>query len=52
MSHLSAARRTYRECGVAEDAFERAVLGRIEKSARADLGYEASLEAEVRRSRR
>jgi predicted ATPase/class 3 adenylate cyclase len=37
---VSAARRMYREDGVAEWAFEKAVLGRIEKSARAALGDE------------
>ena len=46
MSLVSAARRMYREHGVAEEAIERAVLGRIEKSARAalgDEGYEAAV---------
>ena len=40
ISLVSAARRMYREDGVAEWAFEKAVLGRIEKSARAALGDE------------
>ena len=40
ISLVSAARRMYREDGVAEWAFEIAVLGRIEKSARAALGDE------------
>jgi predicted ATPase/class 3 adenylate cyclase len=46
ISLVSAARRMYREGGYAEDAIERAVLGRIEKSARAalgDEGYEAAV---------
>ena len=46
ISLVSAARRMYRENGVAEGALERAVLGRIEKSARAalgDEGYEAAV---------
>ena len=46
ISLVSAARRMYREDGVAEEAFAQAVLGRIEKSARAalgDEGYEAAV---------
>jgi tetratricopeptide (TPR) repeat protein len=46
ISLVSAARRTYRDSGVAEDALERAILGRAEKSALAalgDEGYEAAV---------
>ena len=46
ISLVSAARRMYREDGVAEWAVEQAVLGRIEQSARAalgDEGYEAAV---------
>jgi len=48
MSLVTAARRMYSEYGVSEDAIERAVLGRIEKSARAalgDEGYDATVRA-------
>ncbi len=48
ISLVTAARRMYREYGVAEWAIEQAVLGRIEKSARAalgDEGYEAAVRA-------
>ena len=46
ISLVSAARRMYREAGVAEWAVEQAVLGRIEQGARAGLGdegYEAAV---------
>lgn len=40
ISLVSAARRMYREDGVAEETYTQAVLGRIEKRARAALGDE------------
>jgi hypothetical protein len=40
ISLVSAARRMYREDGVAEETYTQSVLGRIEKSARAALGDE------------
>jgi predicted ATPase len=46
ISLVSAARRIYREYGIAEEAFTQTVLGRVEKSARAalgDEGYEAAV---------
>jgi hypothetical protein len=46
VSLISAARRTYREYGVAEGAIEQAVLGSIERNTRkalGDDGYEAAV---------
>jgi tetratricopeptide (TPR) repeat protein len=48
ISLVSAARRMYREDGIAEEAFTQAALGRIEKSARAALGDDG-YETAVRR---